>query len=252
MFDAGGVLTRPVGGRWNPRYDFESIVLAHHPQIREDEFPRAIEAGQRFLDAATATANRTDYHRTMLTVLGIADPAEHLLRRLEEPAAGPVIEPYPEVRRVLDQLRRWGIRMSVVSDSWAGMEQMFAALDIRHYFEGFAISEILGCRKPDPRMYAEGSRLLGLEPRECLFVDDDPRLVAAAEALGYRGVTLDRAAPHDTGTGLIVSLDGLLSMMHLSDHDLLDGATDEDEPPDRSIEATPPSTYRSPHQVQDP
>jgi hypothetical protein len=27
LFDAGGVLIGPVGGRWNPRYDFEDIVL---------------------------------------------------------------------------------------------------------------------------------------------------------------------------------------------------------------------------------
>lgn len=160
MFDAGGVLTRPIGGRWNPRYDFESIVLSHHPQVRQDLLPRAIEAGQQFLDAGTATANRTDYHRTMLAILGIDRPTEQLLRQLEAPAAGPVIELYPEVR-VLEQLQAWGIRMSVVSDNWVGPQAPFAGLGIRQYFDGFAISEALGCRKPDPRMYAEESRLLG-------------------------------------------------------------------------------------------
>jgi len=29
LFDSGGVLMRPSGGRWNPRTDFEAIVLAH-------------------------------------------------------------------------------------------------------------------------------------------------------------------------------------------------------------------------------
>jgi putative hydrolase of the HAD superfamily len=213
MFDSGGVLTRPVGGRWNPRYDFESLVVAHHPQVREDLFAAAIAAGQRFLDASAATANRTDYHRAMLTVLGIGRPSERLLTELEAPAAGPVLELYPDVRRVLERLRLWGVRMSVVSDNWAGLEATFAGLDIEHYFEGFAISETLGCRKPDPRMYAEGSRLLGLEPAECLFVDDDPGLVAAARGLGYRGVTLDRDAPHPTADEVIVSLDQLLPLI---------------------------------------
>ncbi len=46
--------------------------------------------------------------------------------------------------------RPWGVRMSIVSDNWTGLEATFAGLDIQHYFEGFAISEILGCRKPDP------------------------------------------------------------------------------------------------------
>jgi putative hydrolase of the HAD superfamily len=212
MFDAGGVLTRPIGGRWNPRYDFESIVVSHHPGVRQDLFPRAIEAGQHFLDAGTATANRTDYHLTMLAELGVERPSDQLLRQLEAPAAGPVIEPYPDVRRVLNQLRSWGIRMSVVSDNWVGLEAMFAGLDLRHYFDGFAISEALGCRKPDPRMYAEGRRLLGFEPHECLFIDDDPQLVDAAEELGYRGITLDRDARH-TVPGVIASLDDLVPLI---------------------------------------
>lgn len=196
LFDAGGVLTRPVGGRWNPRFDFESIVVSHHPEVRPEVFPRAIAAGQRFLDADEATANRTAYHRTMLAVLGIAHPSEPLLRQLEAPAAGPVLELYPDVLPVLDRLRSAGIRMAVVSDNWAGLESIFAELGIGDYFDGFAISEILGCRKPDPRMYAEGSRLVGFAPHDCLFVDDDPLLVAAAQRLGYHGATLDRAAHH--------------------------------------------------------
>ncbi|MCO8274309.1 HAD-IA family hydrolase [Actinoplanes sp. TRM 88003] len=214
LFDAGGVLTRPVGGRWNPRYDFESIVVTHHPEMRQDLFPYAVRAGQEFLDASADTANRTDYHRTMLTVLGI-EPSPVLLQQLEAPAAGPVIELYPDARPTLERLRRAGLRMSVVSDNWAGLEATFAGLDIGHYFDGFAISEVLGCRKPDPRMYAEGSRLLSLEPPSCLFVDDDPALVAAARELGYHGVTLDRSAAR-SAEGVIRALDELLPQAALS------------------------------------
>jgi putative hydrolase of the HAD superfamily len=50
--------------------------------------------------------------------------------------------------------------MSAVSDNWAALEAMFAGLDIQRYFDGFAISEVLGCRKPDP----------GCTPREAVFL----------------------------------------------------------------------------------
>jgi putative hydrolase of the HAD superfamily len=212
LFDAGGVLIRPVGGRWNPRYDFEDIVLAHCPEASVELFPEAFAAGQRVLDAGTTTVNRTDYHRAMLRVLGIGDPTMAVLRELEAPAAGPVVELFPDVRRVLDQLRAAGVGMSVVSDSWAGLEAMFRSLDIEQYFAGFVISEVLGCRKPDPRMFAAGRELLGLEPEDCLFVDDDPQLVSAAIRLGYRGVALTRdAGPSSGSVPTVASLDELLS-----------------------------------------
>jgi putative hydrolase of the HAD superfamily len=213
MFDAGGVLTRPVGGRWNPRRDFEGIVRAHVPGVREDLFAEAIAVGQHFLDDSPGTAARTAYHRVMLTVPGVADPSPALLTELEAPAAGPVVELYPDARRVLDQLHRWQVRMSIVSDNWGSFEATSAALGIAQYFAGYAISEALGCRKPDPRMYAEGSRLLGLSPPGCLFIDDDPELVAAARNLGYRGVTLDRDAPAGTGEDVITTLDDLLPIV---------------------------------------
>jgi hypothetical protein len=39
LFDSGDVLIRPIGGRWNPRYDLEGIVLAHHPDTQVERFP---------------------------------------------------------------------------------------------------------------------------------------------------------------------------------------------------------------------
>jgi FMN phosphatase YigB (HAD superfamily) len=98
----------------------------------------------------------------MLRVLGIDEPSRALLQQLEAPAAGPVVELFPDVRRVLDRLRASGVGMTVVSDTWAGLEDLLRGLEIEHYFAGFVISEVLGCNKPDPRMYAAGSDLLGL------------------------------------------------------------------------------------------
>jgi putative hydrolase of the HAD superfamily len=213
LFDSGDVLIGPVGGRWNPRYDFEDIVLAHHPETRVELFPEAFAAGQRVLDAGPTTANRTHYHRAMLAVLGVEAPAAALLRELEAPAAGPVVELFPDVRPVLERLRASGIGMAVVSDNWAGLEDAYRELGIEWYFAGFVISEVLGCRKPDPRMYAAGRDLLGLDPGECLVVDDDPQLVSAAIRLGHQGVALTRGGQPPTSVPAIAALDDLLPIV---------------------------------------
>jgi len=59
----------------------------------------------------------------------------------------------------------------------------------------------------------EGSRILGLPPHECLFVDDDPELVAAARSLGYHGVTLERDADAPDGVEVIATLDRLVALV---------------------------------------
>ena len=50
-----------------------------------------------------------------------------------------------------------------------------------------------------------GSEGLGLQPWECVFVDDDPHLVSAAIALGYEGarhVCRDRREPPSDVSGI--------------------------------------------------
>lgn len=218
LFDAGGVLFGPVGGRWNPRYDFEGIVQAHHPRVRTDRFAAAIAEGQRVLDAGVPTAtgvgtvDRADYHRAMLRVLGIGRPSAELLDALEAPPARPAIEVYADVQPVLARLAALGVGMAVVSDSWGGLRESLDQMGIGHYFAGVVVSVELGCRKPDPRMYAAGSDALGLPPGGCLFVDDDPELVAAAVDLGYQGAVMDREAECDA-TEQRVPVIGALSQL---------------------------------------
>jgi len=209
LFDSGDTLIRPVGGRWNPRPDFEEIVLRHVPGIAAGSFPAAFAAGQQVLDAGQTTPTLADYHLTILHALGIGRAPPRLLRELEQPGVRPLVEPFPEVPDVLERLRARGVRMAIVSDSWPGLEGLYRQLGLQHYFQAFVISAVLGCRKPDPRMYRAGSDALGLSPDECLFVDDDPELVAAAIELGYGGTTITRAADPPPAVPWITSLEDL-------------------------------------------
>jgi HAD superfamily hydrolase (TIGR01509 family) len=104
-----------------------------------------------------------------------------------------VLELFDDVMQTLETLRSRGVRMAVVSDAWTNLPTLHAELGIHDFFEAYAISAELGCRKPDPRMYRHASDALGLAPAECLFVDDDPALVAAAIDLGYQGRWMRRS-----------------------------------------------------------
>ena len=104
LLDSGGVLIGPVGGRWNPRVDFEEVVGRRVGDLPADLLSAAIAAGDAFLAAAERTPSRDEYHRVVLDVLDVeASPA--LLAELDAPLdPATVVEPYPEVIEVLNDL----------------------------------------------------------------------------------------------------------------------------------------------------
>ena len=216
LFDSGGVLIGPVGGRWNPRFDFEAIVARHAPECSEVAFVAAVETGDRFLASARETPSRDDYHRVLLDTLGVVATPE-LLAELDAPLdPTAVVEPYPEVVEVLAQLLAHGVRLAVVSDAWPTLPELHAGVGLGGYFEAYAISAVLGCTKPDPQMYRHASDALGVAPERCLFVDDSPPLVHAAIDLGYQGCAVVRTGDQPDDLPSVRDLRELLPLV-LSD-----------------------------------
>jgi putative hydrolase of the HAD superfamily len=213
LFDSGGVLMRPVGGRWNPRADFEQTVLAQAPWVTPGQMAAAIAAGDEFMAAAASTPGLDDYHRVILRHLGVR-PAPELLAVLRRPVAPAVfLELFPDVRPTLGELRRRGVPMAVVSDAWPDLPRLHDGLGIGGFFGTYAISAVLGFRKPDPRIYRHASDALGLAPGQCLFIDDDPALVSAAIGLGYHGRALCRDGRPGPGVPSIASLTEVLDLI---------------------------------------
>jgi putative hydrolase of the HAD superfamily len=56
------------------------------------------------------------------------------------------------------------------------------------HFAHLVVSHHAGARKPHPEFFAYAKRFAAAEPGECLFVDDLPVNVEAAERVGFRGV----------------------------------------------------------------
>ena len=61
-------------------------------------------------------------------------------------------------------------------------------LELSRYLDWRFVSCLTGKRKPDPEAYLGAARALGVPPAACVFVDDRARNVAAAEAVGMRGI----------------------------------------------------------------
>jgi putative hydrolase of the HAD superfamily len=82
-------------------------------------------------------------------------------------------------------LRRAGLRTALLSNSWGDgyPRHLFPEL-----FDVVVISAEVGMRKPEERIFRHTASLLGLEPEECVFIDDVAANIVAAEAIGLIGV----------------------------------------------------------------
>jgi putative hydrolase of the HAD superfamily len=88
----------------------------------------------------------------------------------------------------LDTMRQEGLRLGILSnfsqELWTLLEQQ----DLRRRFDAIAVSADIGVMKPDPAAYHAILAMLGLPPEACLFIDDLPDNIAAAQALGLQGI----------------------------------------------------------------
>ena len=60
--------------------------------------------------------------------------------------------------------------------------------DFLHWFEGIVVSGTEKTRKPYPEIYQITLDRFNIAPSEALFIDDNPRNIKGAEALGINGI----------------------------------------------------------------
>jgi len=103
-----------------------------------------------------------------------------------------VWELYPEVLRVLEELRP-RFQLAVVSNFDGRLRFILEHLGVSKFFANVFISSELGADKPDPEIYGRALKLMNLKPNEVLHVGDDPeRDWDAATAAGLSIFRLDR------------------------------------------------------------
>jgi epoxide hydrolase-like predicted phosphatase len=87
--------------------------------------------------------------------------------------------------RLLRRLHADGVPTGLLSNSWGGgyPTELFGEM-----FDAVVISAEVGMRKPEPRIFLHIAALLGLDPQECVFIDDIQANITAAEQLGFTGI----------------------------------------------------------------
>lgn len=133
--------------------------------------------------------------------------AAELYHRFAKPEAWEV---YVEVVPTLEELRRLGLSLAVVSNWDERLGPLLTRLGLTRLFDAIVFSASLGIEKPDPRIFRYALDLLEVEPEEALHVGDSLKEdVEGALACGMGALHLDRRG----GRGDLVDLSALPALV---------------------------------------
>jgi putative hydrolase of the HAD superfamily len=186
LVDYGGVLTTNVFDSFRDfcegqGLDREAVKRLFREEPRTLVLVRGLETGE---------LTREDFERGFGELLGIEE-REGLVDRM---FAG--VRPDEAMQAVLRRARAAGIRTGLISNSMG--DTVYDRSTFAELFDGVVISGEVGLHKPQPEIFLLGAERAGVEPAECVFVDDLRENCAGAEAVGMTAILhrgADRTVP---------------------------------------------------------
>jgi epoxide hydrolase-like predicted phosphatase len=194
LIDFGGVLTSNVFASFAAFCAAEGL----EPEVVRNAFRGDETARQLLYDLETGALAPEPFSVALAQRLGVPDPTD-LPQRLFA-GVTPDEAMIAEVRALHDR----GVRTGLVSNSWGDATAYDHGL-FAEIFDGVVISSEVGLRKPDPAIYALGAGTIGLDPAECVFVDDLGGNLKPAAALGMATIK------HVDAASTIAQLRGLFA-----------------------------------------
>ena len=202
FFDAAGTLfylTKTVGDHY--AYVGREVGLDLDAQKLESAFHAAWKQmpRRRAIDGPRENDDKGWWRELVGRVFGRVAPSLTEFDRdnffevaYEHFAEAGIWELYPEVPKVLEQLRP-RFQLAVISNFDGRLRFILQNLGISKYFAHLFISSELGADKPGPEIFRRALKVMDLDANEVLHVGDDPeRDWKAAKAAGLSVFQLDR------------------------------------------------------------
>ena len=98
-----------------------------------------------------------------------------------------------DAKHVVSELDTRGYRLGIISNVITSQEipDWLEADGFSKYFKSVVLSSVFGHRKPDPHIYWEAARRIGVQPEKCAYVGDNPsRDVVGTRNAGFGMVIL--------------------------------------------------------------
>jgi putative hydrolase of the HAD superfamily len=176
LVDFGGVLTTNVWKSFSAFCRAEGLEEGRVKQLfRSDERALAL-----LRELEVGGIDEDSFAERFAPLLGI-ERHEGLVDRL---FAG--MEPDEPMIEAVRRTRAAGLRTGLVSNSWG--RGRYDRDSFPELFDAVVISGEVGLHKPQPQIFALAAERVGLDPSECVFVDDLRENCDGAEAVGMTAV----------------------------------------------------------------
>jgi putative hydrolase of the HAD superfamily len=180
------------------------LIVQQLPQVFSGCDPERVlaaflESDQIYTDlfnsGAASEGSRDHRSKLFLQLLGIDEKYTAKITEL-------YIRDYPTVKAHVDgaipvirELSR-KFKLGVVSNGFTDVQyRKLEAMGLRDLFACVVLSEEIGIRKPDPRIFQRAALLLHMQTQECLYVGDSyANDVIGAKTAGMRACWLNRSA----------------------------------------------------------
>jgi len=200
IFDAGGTLVHPDWSRLSRIAAETSGQTFTPPQLSRafGEMLKAVGIEMQTEGFVLPDEMKRPHwtFRRMFTLLGLDEPACTTV--MEQLAVAHVDKhvwcgPDPAAARVLDELKRQGLILAVISNTEDGrLTESLDAAGISDRFDLLIDSHVVGHRKPDLAIFKLTLQRLGIEAGEAAYVGDSyVHDALAARAIGLSGILLD-------------------------------------------------------------
>jgi putative hydrolase of the HAD superfamily len=196
IFDVGNTLL------WLDLPFISGVLREHGVEATEDDLLAAQYAARLLMDELVRSGSGGDdtsrgriYFAEIFRQLGVPDqhfPAlsKRLFARHAERNLWCLVR--ERTAETLDELKRRGYRLGVVSNADGRVETFLEDAGLRSHFELVIDSGTVGVEKPDPRIFRMALERMGIEPHEAVYVGDIYEIdVVGARAAGMRAILVD-------------------------------------------------------------
>jgi HAD superfamily hydrolase (TIGR01509 family) len=177
-------------------FDLDGVLLDSEQVWDEAREQLAKERGGRWHPQAQRDMmgmSSTEWSRYMHETMGLPEPPEQINREVVERLSAIYRKHLPVLPGAEEAVERLAARWPLGLASSSNRELIDLALEllgVDHLFAATVSSEEVARGKPEPNVYLEAARRLGVDPAEAAAVEDSHNGILSAKAAGMRVVAI--------------------------------------------------------------